>query len=72
MPLALSDDELDAVMTAAQPLKPCDRDPFLRALAQELSHYQQLGPGLINKVARNLQRQFFDPPDLSGGSGKYG
>jgi hypothetical protein len=22
--------------------------------------------------ARNLQRQFFDPPDLNGGTGKYG
>lgn len=42
MPLALSDAELSAVMSAAAPLRPCDRDPFLRALAIELAGYQQL------------------------------
>jgi len=31
--LALSDAELSAVMSAAAPLRPCDRDPLLPALA---------------------------------------
>jgi hypothetical protein len=31
-PLALSDSQMDAVMSAAAPLAPADRDQFLRAL----------------------------------------
>ena len=71
MPLALSDAELTAVMDACQPLRPYDRDPFLRALAQELGREPQLGPGVIHPVARNLQKQFFDPPNLSAIVNKY-
>ena len=70
MPLKLSDAELTAVMDACQPLRPYDRDPFLRALAQELGREPQLGPGVIHRVAKNLQRQFFGPPQFHGVS-KY-
>ena len=66
MPISLNDDELKVVLAAAAPLRPGDRDPFLRALAQELSRHQQLGPGLIARIAKDLQRVFFSPPDLSG------
>ena len=69
--ISLSDAELTAVLDACKPLRPGDRDPFLRALAQELGREPQLGPGVIHRVARNLQRQFFDPPDLSGIVSKY-
>jgi hypothetical protein len=68
--ISLSDAELTAVLDACKPLRPGDRDPFLRALAQELRE-PQLGPSVIHRVARNLQRQFFDPPDLSGIVSKY-
>jgi hypothetical protein len=39
------------------------RDPFLRAVAIELARYQPeaIGPGLINRVGRELQRQFLTP-----------
>jgi len=33
-----------------------------RALAQELGREPQLGPGVIHRVASDLQRHFFDPP----------
>jgi hypothetical protein len=62
-PLTLSDAELDVLMNLAQPLDPAMRDPFLRAVAIELARYQsaELGPGLINRVGRLLQRQFLTP-----------
>ena len=39
------------------------RDPFLRAVAIELARYQPeaIGPALINRVGRELQRQFLTP-----------
>ena len=60
---SLSDSELDVIMTLAQPIDPAMRDPFLRAVAIELARYQPeaIGPGLINRVGRELQRQFFTP-----------
>ena len=63
-PIALSDAELDAILNLAQPLDPAMRDPFLRAVAIELARYQpaELGPGLINRVGRLLQKEFWSPP----------
>ena len=58
MPLALSDAEFTAVMDACQPLRPYDRDPFLRALAQELGREPQLGPGVIHRVAKICSGSF--------------
>ena len=60
---SLSDSELDVIMTLAQPIDPAMRDPFLRAVAIELARYQPeaIGPGLINRVGRELQRQFLTP-----------
>ena len=69
--IALSDDELSAVMDAGRPIPPPDRDLFLQALADELAqHPGEVGAGLIHRIARDLQRRFFTPPDLSGCS-KY-
>jgi hypothetical protein len=60
---SLSDSELDVIMTLAQPIDPAMRDPFLRAVAIELARYQPeaIGPGLTNRVGRELQRQFLTP-----------
>jgi len=61
--IALDDTELEQVMTAARPLPPKMRGEFLQAVAAELEH--QRGPGAICRACRELQRRFFDPPDLS-------
>jgi hypothetical protein len=73
MPLKLSDAELDAVLQAARPLPIGMRDPFLQAVAHALAGRDVIGPGVVHQVVRELQRQFFDPPDLShaGGGSKY-
>ena len=68
-PIRLSDSELDAVMAAARPVPVEMRDPFLQAVAHALSGRDEIGPGVVFQVCRDLQRQFFDPPDLSRASG---
>jgi len=66
----LTDDELAAVMAAAVPLKPQDRDALLRDVAAELEKYSELGPGLIGRIVREQQRRHFDPPQLTGQRGR--
>ncbi len=68
-PIKLSDDELNAVLAAARPLAVEMRDPFLHAVAHALSGRKEIGPGVVHQVCRELQRQFWDPPDLSRAAG---
>jgi hypothetical protein len=56
MPLSLSDDEWAAVMQAAGP--PRQRDDFLRTLAAELERHSIVGPGLVHRLAADLQRKY--------------
>jgi hypothetical protein len=73
-PIALTDDELDAVYRAARPLPVHQRDAFLQRVADELANCPELGPGVVARACRITQREFFDPPDLGQGAGwsKYG
>jgi hypothetical protein len=74
-PLSLSDDQMDAVMRAAAPLHPADRSAFLERMAERLRGVEILGDGLVSRIAREVQREFFRPPDLGNprrlGAGKY-
>ena len=67
MPLSLSDSELDVIINLARPLEPEMRDAFLRAIATELARYQHeaLGPGLVSRIGRQLQREFRETPPLN-------
>jgi hypothetical protein len=56
MPLSLSDDEYNAVQAAAAPIHPRQRDAFLKALAEELTLHPVVGPGLVLRLAADLQR----------------
>jgi len=75
MPLALSDDQLSAVMRAAGTLNVADRDDFLRVVAAALAG-RELGDGLVGRVCAEAQKRFFRPPELDGRGnnhgGKYG
>jgi hypothetical protein len=73
-PLKLSDDELNAVMAACRPLEPSRRDAFLQQVASTLARCNgEVGPGTVFRVVRDVQRIYFDAPDLShgGDGGKY-
>jgi hypothetical protein len=67
-PIRLSDSELDAVMAAARPLAVERRDAFLQQVADALLRCGELGPGLVHRVVAQVQREFFDPPDLAAGA----
>ena len=64
-PISLSDAELTAISDAARPLPPKLRSEFLQAVAAEIEQRQQRGPGAIYRACRELQRKYFDPPDLT-------
>ena len=55
------DDECQSVLNAlAFPLEQQLREVFLISVANELAKYkpEQIGPGLISRIARPLQREF--------------
>ena len=58
--LSLSDAELQIILSLAEPLDPTVRDPFLRAIASQLATHkpEEIGPGLVTRIARTLQREF--------------
>jgi hypothetical protein len=62
LPLALTDDQMTAVLHAAQPLAPKVRGAFLEAMAQALQAQPMLGDGVVHRVIAATQRQFYDPP----------
>ena len=65
--ITLDNDELKQINLAARPLREKVRGEFLAAVAAELQHQPQCGPGVVYRACRELQRRFFDPPNLSGG-----
>jgi hypothetical protein len=63
-PISLTDSELTAVMDAARPLQPADRDRFLRQIAEAIVAMPERGPGAIHRAIRSVWREYFDVPDL--------
>jgi hypothetical protein len=61
-PIALTDEQLDAIFRAARPLAPRERDPFLRDVATALQDTPAPGDGDIHRAIRVAQRRHFDPP----------
>jgi hypothetical protein len=58
LPLSLNDDEFAAVQAAAAPIHPLQRGAFLKALADELGRHPVVGPGLVHRLAADLQRRY--------------
>jgi hypothetical protein len=63
MQIQLPNPELDIIYAAAGPLDADVRDAFIQAVVRELSLLGDLGPGIIFRIARTAQRQFFTPPN---------
>jgi hypothetical protein len=57
MPLSPSDTEYAAVQAAAA-IHPRQRGDFLKALATELERHPVFGPGLVHRLAAELQMTF--------------
>jgi hypothetical protein len=63
-PLRLTDDQLTAVVRAAEPLAVGDRGAFLQDVAAALQG-QELGDGMVYRAVAQVQRKYYDPPILS-------
>jgi hypothetical protein len=72
-PLALTDEQLDAVYRAAKPLDPDLRGLFLETVAQTLTREPTLGDGAVHRACREAQKLYWQPPNLdkAGGNSKY-
>jgi hypothetical protein len=63
-PLSFSPEEMDLLLSLAQPIEPAQRSAFLAAVAAAVGE-QARGPGLVHQTARRVQRDFWTPPTLS-------
>jgi hypothetical protein len=71
MPLSISTEEMDLLLSLAVPIEQHLRTEFLTAVAAELEANGQAGAvgiGSVHRVARTVQRRFFDPPQLPNAS----
>ena len=69
MPLSLSSEEMDLLLTLAQPIDPRQRTQFLVEATAELEASAERtrvgpGPGVAHRIARTVQRRFWAPPEL--------
>jgi hypothetical protein len=73
LPIALSEDQMLALLAASYPLPPAARSAFLEACAREIANLPELGDGVLHRTIVRVQRIYFDAPDLarSAGSSKY-
>ena len=67
-PINFTDEEMELLLSLCQPIEQHLRPQFLSAVATELEASGQAdGPGLVHRVARQVQRQFWEPPQLREG-----
>jgi hypothetical protein len=64
-PVALSDQQMMAILAAAAPLAARDRNPFLLEVAQLLQALPEVGDGALHRIIMQVQRRHFDPPELN-------
>jgi hypothetical protein len=72
-PLQLTDDEMSVLRRLAEPIDRQRRPQFLQEVAAELEASRQageIGEGAVHRVARTLQRKFFDPPEFPNAAGR--
>jgi hypothetical protein len=63
--MSLLPDELSEVLPLCFPLPREAREPFLAAIENALRAHPVHGPGLVHRLARDLQPSFFTPPPKS-------
>jgi hypothetical protein len=65
--MPLHPEEQALVIALAQPIAPPRREAFVQAVEQRLGASPVIGPGAAHRIAREVQRDYFDPPDFHGG-----
>jgi hypothetical protein len=69
--LELNDEEMNVLMSLAGPIDQQRRPQFLQEVAVELEAKRQAGEadeGAVHRLARTIQRKYFDPPQLPNAS----
>jgi hypothetical protein len=70
MPIAFSDEEKDLLLALAAPIDQRYRHQFLLEVTAAIEASGQAGvspgPGGVHRVARTVQRKFWDPPQEIG------
>jgi hypothetical protein len=65
--MPLDHEARDLVVALALPIDPPRREAFVAAVTERLAAAPVVGPGVAHQVGRELQRQYFDAPNLHGG-----
>jgi hypothetical protein len=70
-PLELNDREMSMLLTLSAPIDQRLRPQFLQEVATELEAKRQageIGEGSVHRLARQIQRKYWDPPQLPNAS----
>jgi hypothetical protein len=62
MRLQLTPSQIDCIHTAASPLPRWDQTLFMQRVAELLHEEPELGDGVVHRVVRIVQQQFWQPP----------
>jgi hypothetical protein len=62
-PLSFNEQELRVLEALARPIDPPRRDEFLQRVGEQLNGAR--GEGRVHQVARQVQRDFWTPPELN-------
>jgi hypothetical protein len=66
--MPMMDSEARALaLELALPIDPPRREAFLQAISERVASAPIAGPGAVMAAGRELQRQFYDVPNLHGG-----
>jgi hypothetical protein len=70
-PIAVSDEQLSAIMRACAPLQPMERSALLAALAHRLRGYRNgdVGDGELHRLLREILREVWRPPKVNTHAG---
>jgi hypothetical protein len=65
MPLSLAPEEMDLLRALSEPIDQRRRTEFMAEAArriEEASPRNGIGPGVVHRIGRATQRDYFDPP----------
>jgi hypothetical protein len=65
MPLMLTDAQMDLLTQLSLPIDVDRRPAFLQAVSLELENAAGIGEGAVYRIGARLQRQFWQPPEVS-------
>ena len=64
-PLSLTSEEIDILLSLAAPIDPSSRPLFMQEVTDALAAAGERGVGVTFRIAKPIQRKFWDPPELA-------